>query len=476
LKLALLAFAAVNLIASCVPNTPTALPDAHLPSLYRGVEAQPSQSLANLPWQRFYDDPVLQDLIAQALQKNNTVQEAYAVILAARANLGITAGNQQPQVGATVQAPFQTNFGHTSSATPKTDFEPSGTVGVSYQIDLFGRLASATAAARAQVFSTIAAQNVVWSTLVSQVASAYFQLLELDATLDITKRTIKAREDNARLTKLRVDYGESSIQDFYQAEQALYETTEQLPLITEGIAQTENALSVLVGEYPHAIARGLPLDKQIAMPAVPATGVPSELLQRRPDVQQAEYNLVAADANIDVARKLLYPSLSLGANIGLSGVVVSGVKLPASLGPLAAVNGVFFGPLGLFSIVPQLTQTIFSGGRLRANVQLAKAQQQELTSAYLQTVLTAFQEVSTNVVAYKQQRAYREQADLYENASIGSTRVAFERYDQGQTSYLEVLNAQTRQYQADIALEQARLNERLALVQLYLSLGGGWQT
>jgi multidrug efflux system outer membrane protein len=472
-KLALALVAMLNLLASCIPSTPTNAPVSHLPPVYRGVDA-PRPSLADISWEKFYNDPVLVGLIRQAFKKNNTVGEAYAAVMQAQANLGIVAGNQQPQGSLGVQVPYVYNYGNKSSASPQTEFMPAATFGVSYQIDLFGKLASATAAARAQLLSSIAAQDTVRWTLVSQVASAYFQLLELDTTLDITNRTIAARKENLRLTKLRVDLGESSIQDQLQAEQALYETTEQLPLIVQNIAQTENAISVLSGDYPHAIARGLPLDKQVAMPAVPSAGVPSELLHRRPDIAQAEYNLEAADANIDVARKELYPSLSLGVNAGVSGTIVHGVNLPASLGPLASVNGIFFGPAGLLSAVPQLTQSIFSGGRLQANVSLAKAQQQQLTYSYLQTVLTAFQEVSNNVVAYNQQRAYTEQARLYTGSSIQSTKIAFERYDEGQTSFLEVLNAETREYQAELNLEQARLNERLALVQLYLSLGGGW--
>jgi multidrug efflux system outer membrane protein len=474
MKLALALGAVLNLLASCVPNTPALAPDSHLPAQYRGLEAQMLSSLADLQWQKFYDDPELQHLISLALVKNYTVGEAYAAVLLAQANLAGVAGNQQPQGGLTVAAPFQGNFGTKGKATPATEFAPSASVGVSYQIDLFGKLASATAAARAQLLSSVAAQNTVRWTLVSQVASSYFQLRELDAALTITQRTIKDRQEDVRLTKLRVDLGENSIQDLYQSQQALYQATQELPLIKQSIAQTENALSVLAGEYPHEIKRGLPLEKQVVMPAVPATGVPSELLRRRPDIQQAEYNLIAADANIDVARKELYPSLSLGGSVGVSGTRVTGVDLPAYLGPLANINGVFYGPTGLFSLVPQLTQTIFSGGKLQANVAGARAQQQQLTYSYLQTVLTAYQEVSNNIVAYDQQRAYREQVELNAKTSAASTHVAFERYDQGETSYLEVLNAQTNEYTADIALEQALLNERLALVQLYLSLGGGW--
>lgn len=476
MKLALATAFLLAVIASCVPNTPSQPPDSQLPAEYRGAAGETTISLAVSPWRKLYEDPVLQALIAKALQKNYTVQQAYAAVLAAKANLDIVAGNQQPQVGATVQAPYEVNAGQISRLTPTTEFGPNASLSASYQIDLFGKLASATSAARAQLFATQAARNVVYATLVSQVASAYFQLLELDAVKNITESTAAARKENVRLTQLRVDYGDVSIQDLLQAQQALYETTEQLPLILQSIAQTEDALSALSGEYPHSIARGLSLEKQIAMPEVPPAGVPSELLARRPDVVQAEYTLAAADANIDVARKELYPSLSLGASASVSGTIVNGINLPAILAPVANINDVFYGPQGLFALVPELTQAIFSGGRLQANVRLSQAQQQEAVASYLQTVLTAFTEVADDIAAYDQQRAYRVQVGLYDAASTKSLKVANERYEAGETSYLEVLNAETRSYQADASLEQAKLSERLALVQLYLALGGGWQT
>ncbi len=475
MKRALATTLGICLLTSCIPNTPTQPPDSHLPQVYRAPDG-PAASLAALPWQKVYDDPVLQALIAQALVKNDTVQQAYAAVLAAKANLQINAGDQQPQGGATVAAPYQANFGQKGNITPSNEFAPSASLSASYQIDLFGKLASSTAAARAQLLSTEEARNVLISTLVSQVASAYFQLLELDSVLAITKRTIVARTESVRLTKLRVDFGEVSLQDLRQAQEALYEVTEQLPLILQNIAQTENALSVLTGDYPHDIERGLKLDQQIEMPQLPPTGVPSELLARRPDILQAEFSLVAADANIDVARKLLYPSLSLGAGLGVSGTIVNGITVPAQFASLVNVNNVFYGPQGLFQLLPQLTQTIFSGGKLQANVQLAKAQQQAAAFSYLQTVLTAFEEVSSDAVAYDQQRAYRVQVGLYTAAALDSLRLANERYEEGQTSYLEVLNSQSRSYQAEANLEQAKLSERLALVQLYLALGGGWQT
>ena len=474
MKRASFALASVLALSSCLPNTPTAPPNAHVPATYRGP-ATDASSLGALPWRKLYDDPVLQALIEQALAKNYSVDQAYQSILEAQANLTIVHAGQLPVVGATVQAPYQNVQGERSALTPANAFNPEAALSASYEVDLFGKLASSTAAARAQLLATEEAENSLFAALVSEVANAYFQLLDLDATLEITKSTIVARQEDVRLTKLRVDFGESSLQDLRQAQQALYETTENLPIIEQNIAQTENALSVLTGDYPHDIKTGMKLEQQVQLPAVPPAGLPSELLERRPDIKQAEYTLVAADAQLDVARKLLYPSLTFGASAAVSGQIVNGIapQLPAVL--VNGINGVFTGPQGLFSLLPSLTQPIFNGGKLKANVQLAKAEQQQLAYAYLQTVQNAFEDVSNALSAYDGQRKYRVQVDLYEAASLDSTRLAQERYEQGETSYLEVLNSQTRSYQAEIASIQARLDERLALVALYQALGGGWQ-
>jgi multidrug efflux system outer membrane protein len=276
-----------------------------------------------------------------------------------------------------------------------------------------------------------------------------------------------------------VQGGESSMQDQRQSEQALYEVTENVPTLRQSIAQTENALSVLTGEYPHEIARGLPLQDQVQMPDVPQTGVPSELLQRRPDIVEAEYTIASAAGNVDVARKLLYPTITLGASaaVGWDKSNYDYSNLPPSLASsINPVTGLFYGPLGLFSILPQLLQPIFNGGKIKSQIHLAQAQQQQAAISYLQTVLRAFQEVSDDVTSYNESRARTVQLKLYQNASLDSVRLANERYDNGYTSYLEVLNAQTRSYQAQTSYAQGELNARLALVQLYLALGGGWQT
>lgn len=475
MKFVLALVALVQLIASCVPNTPSAPPDAQMPSVYRG-DASTAASMGNLPWRQLYDDPVLQDLVQKALAHNFNVEIAYTNILQAEANLGITAANQSVFVNGVVTAPYQATTGTKAPGTPSSEFFPSAGITADYQVDLFGKLASATGSARNQLLSTQAAFETVLATVVAEVAAAYFQLRELDQVLAFTQKAVTVREQNVRLMTLRVQGGESSMQDQRQAEQSLYEVSQNIPALRQSIAQTENALAVLTGDYPHDIQRGLPLEQQIKMPALPQTGVASELLQRRPDIRQAEYAIAAAAGNVDVARKLLYPSLTLGASAAVGGQIINGEALKAPIPILTPINGVFYGPLGLFSIVAQLLQPIFNGGKIRSQIHLAEAQKQQIAVSYLQTVHRAFQEVSDDITSYNESRLRTTQLELYERASLDSVRLAMERYENGYTSYLEVLDAQTREYQAQTDVAQGHLNERLALVQLYLALGGGWQT
>ena len=469
--------AVVQIAAACVPTTQKSPPDAQLPPAYRGA-ASTQASLGTVPWRTLYSDPMLQALIEKALIHNYDVELAYTNVLAAEANLGIVGANQAIFVNGIVQAPYDVTTGHKNPNCPSSVFTPAAGIEATYQVDLFGKLASATGASRERLLSTDAAKNTVLATAVAQVATAYFQLRELDEVLTYTQHAVVDRQEAVRLAKLRVQGGESSMQDQRQAEQSLYEITQNIPALRQSIAQTENALSVLTGDYPHDIQRGLPLVAQVRMPVVPQAGVTSDLLQRRPDIQQGEYAIAAAGGDVDVARRLLYPSLTLGAFAGVGGQVENGAfqDLPPSLASLAKVNGVFYGPVGLFSILPQLLAPIFNGGQIKSQIHLAEAQQQGTAIAYLQTVHRAFEEVSDNVVAYDQSGLRTLQLQHYLDASLDSVRLAKERYDNGYTSYLEVLDAQTRAYNAQIDVSQGELNQRLALVRLYLALGGGWQT
>ncbi len=458
----------VNLLASCMSPTPIVPPDAQVPATYRGP-ASTSASIAATPWEQLYPDPVLHDLIATALIHNLSVQAAYQNILAAEANVGVKSGAQKIQGNAQVQAPFIAAPGQLPATViigangeqAHTEFQPSISLGVSYEIDLFGKLASATAAARAQLLATVEARDAVTWQLIASVASAYFTLRAEDTELAVDRRNLSARKQNLDLVQARYEGGIASLQAVRQAEESYYQIAASIPEIQRQIALNEDAISTLVGSYPKDIPRGLELDQQIAMPQVPPAGVPSDLLVRRPDIMRAEANLAAASANVDEARAMLYPQLTLGAGAGVG---------------YTAINSVFYGPTGLFSIVPSLLAPLFNGGALKANVRLTQAQREGVVTSYLQTVQTAMQEVADALVSYDRLKDAGVQADLRTTAGVDATRLSNLRYEGGVASYIEVLDSQTRSAADEIASVQAHLEERLALVRLYLALGGGWQT
>jgi outer membrane protein, multidrug efflux system len=467
LKLVIGITMALRLLASCVPTTPVAPPGADLPASYRGTSTTTS-SIADTPWQKLYADPVLQGLIASGLAHNLSAAAAYQAILAARANVDINAGSEQPLVDAELKAPYAITEGQTpqtvilgsQGAAARSSLTPQVGVEISYEVDLFGRLASATSAARAQLLATQAARTAVQWQLVATIASDYFTLREEDAGLAIAQVTLTARKQSLDLVRARYEGGISDLQTVRQSQESYYAAAADVPAVGRAIAQTEDALSTLIGHYPEAIPRGLGLDAQIALPELPATGVPSALLTRRPDIIQAEATLAAASANVDVARKMLYPQLTFSSTAGVG---------------YTAINSTFYGPEGLFSIVPSLVAPLFNGGALRANVRLTQAQREQVAIQYLQTVQQAMQEVADAIASYDQLREQSAQADRQAMAAVDSVRLANLRYVGGVTSYLEVLDSQTRAYQAQVSALEAHLNERLALVQLYLALGGGWQ-
>ena len=445
--------------AFAAPPAPTPVPQ--LPPTYRGESAPGPASYGDLSWYQIFGDPVLQSLVDTALANNYNVLLAYQRIEQASAQLKVVGSQQAPQANATIQAPIQQINGNKPPTTPTGSFQPSAVLGVQYELDLFGALRNQTAAAAAQLLAAGWAQQVVYYTLVSGVVSEYFQLRELDEELQIAKDTVVARQANVDLVRLRLEGGVATLQDLRQAQIALLQATSAIPVIVQNTQQTEDAISTLIGTYPKEIARGLPLAAQIYMPDIPAAGLPSQLLTRRPDVQEAEATLIAANAQINVARAALFPQVTLGGQVGVAQQVL---------------NGIFYGPQGLYSAVATLVQSIFNGGGLKANVRVQQAVQKQAVVGYLQTVQGAMQEVSDSLIAYKQQREYRVQEALYTAAAVDSVRLANLRWAGGVTSYLEVLDAETRAFSAQIALAQADLTERLALVSLYQSLGGGWQT
>jgi multidrug efflux system outer membrane protein len=330
---------------------------------------------------------------------------------------------------------------------------------VIWNLDFWGKYRRQTEAARAQLLATEWGQRAVISSLVANVATAYFQLRALDNQLEISKRTLASRQQSLQLTQTLESHGGASGLDVSQAEQLVYTASETIPDLERRIQQQENVLSVLLGENPQSIPRGRTLTEQPVPQNVPA-GLPSELLERRPDVHQVEENMVAANAQIGVAKASFFPSLSLTGLGGLeSNVLHNFITQPSETW------------YGAFNV----SQPVFQGGALRSQLRLARANWQEATLSYQQTVQNALEQVSNSLVASQKDREYREQQELLTQAAQKTDQLSEVLYKNGGASYLQVLTSETNYFSAELNLVDAQLNERLALVQLYQSLGGGWQ-
>jgi multidrug efflux system outer membrane protein len=437
-------------------------PVVQTPTAYRDLSENPqlqtqAASYADLPWWQVFQDPQLQDLIRTALKQNYDLQFATERINAARAQVAITRSSLFPQVAAGgtftggKESNFQTRFNFLTLAADAT-----------FQLDFFGRLRRATEAARSELLATQAARQTVILTLVSDVASDYFALLQLDLQLQITHDTINAQTESVKLTKFRVDHGVATKLDVLQAKQTLDTANATVPDLERQIAQEEDAISILLGDYPHAVTRGLPLVGQPLPPAVPP-GLPSSLLERRPDIREAEQNLIAANAEIGVAKAQFFPQIELTGSGG------------GAFGRSSAFSSLMPTQLGIWSYGAQVTQPIFTGGALKGNLHLTESQYRQLLIAYRQAIQRAFGDVSDSLIGYEklhQVRVRQEDtvADLQE-----SVRLSNMRYKGGTTTFLEVLDGQRALFSAELTLAQARGNEYQSLVQLYRALGGGWQ-
>jgi multidrug efflux system outer membrane protein len=450
------------LLGACTLGPDYARPEVPLPAVFRGLDpaAPPGPgSLGDLAWWAVFQDEALQELIRTALAQNYDVRIAMARILDAQAQVVVTRSFQFPSIDGTAQAPYSTTFGDRPPLfTLENSFLPQGAVNLSFELDFWGRWRRATEAARAELVATEEARHVVLSDLVSSVAIAYFELRMLDLSLEIARRTVSLRQDSLRLVRLREEGGVVSRMDVYQAETLLSGALREIPDLERQIEQTENLISVLLGRDPGPIRRGLPLDGQISIPPIPA-GLPAALLERRPDVRQAEQQLVAANARIGVAKSEFLPRIFLLGNIGVTG----GVQ-----------NSVSFGPMGFFGIGPTMTVPIFNMGRVQAGVDSAEARVQESVARYQQAVQQAVREVSDGLVGYRKRQAARAEQEALVQVLRNATGLSNIRYDGGVTSYLEVLDNERQLFDAELDLARARRDELLAVVVLYRALGGGW--
>ena len=401
----------------------------------------------------------LQDLIRTALKNNYDVRIAATRVEQARAQLGITRADQFPSVsvGGNVTSVQNPAIGPIP-AYEVTQGQVTGSA--SYNFDFWGKYRRATEAARATLLANEWAQKEVMATLVSNVAASYFQLRQLDLELEIAQSTLQSRKDSLQLTQTLEQHGINSLLDVRQSEQLVYTAATEVPDLERQITQQENAISVLLGNNPGDVPRGLKLTEEPHLPEVPA-GLPSALLERRPDVRQAEANLVAANAQIGVARAAYFPQISLTGTAGYQS---------------PSLTDLFTGPAGLWNLVGGVTQPIFEGGRIKNGVRLAEAQHQQLTLSYQQTIQGAFRDVSNALVAYRKTREFRVQQEQLAAAARDAAHLSELRFKAGTTDYLEVLTNETNAFSAELGLAQAQGNELLALVQLYQALGGGWKT
>ncbi len=460
---------AAGLLGGCAVGPNYARPTVPVPVNFRTPEPLPAaqaESLADLKWFEVFKDEELQELTHAALKDNYDLRDAVARVEEARANLGITRSNQLPQ--ASVSGDLQiTRLSRDGSLPLPTTFVPSqnrnwgqGSLNLlSFEVDLWGRLRRSTEAARANLLNAEENRKAVVTTLVSDVATNYFSLLQLDYELEISQRTLETRRESLRLVQERQGGGVATLLDLRQAEQLVSSAAQTIPTLQQQIGQTENQINLLVGKNPGEVVRGRKFIEQEMPPEVPA-GMPSSLLERRPDIRAAEQALVAANANIVVAKAAYFPQLSISGLLG---------------GQSTQLASLFSGPHSAWSFIPQVSQPIFAAGRLKNGVKLAEAERDSAVTQYEKTIQTAFSEVSNALIAHQRTRESRVEQEALVTALQDRTRLAYVRYRGGVDTQLNALDADRDLFQAELSLAQIRLNELLSVVQLYKALGGGWQ-
>ncbi len=464
--------ALVLLVAGCNVGPKYKRPAVAAPDAFRGpddatVASAAAASIGDQKWPEVFREPELQALINEALTNNFDVRIAAQRILEQEAQVKITRSNQFPQIsaggtGAGIDYPSGT-FGSGSTSNSSTVADPlvigSFNLSTTWTPDFWGLYRKQTDQQRALLLNQQWAQRAVRVTLVQQIASAYLQIRALDRELEITRQTVKAREDSVKLTTTLADGGSAPLSDLRQAEQLLYTATSQIPALEQSIQQQENAISLLLGRNPGPVTHRDP-NALTPPPQDLPTGVPSQLLERRPDIQQTEAQLIAANAAIGIARAQFFPQLTISASAGVGGdsfpnIFSTGSKTIYGFGTLA--------------------QPIFTGGKLRGQLQLSQEQEKELVVTYQKTIAGALRDVSNALIASNKQRAARVEQEKLVAAAQDATRLARMRYQGGATSYLEVLTVDTNLYTAQLNLATAQGNEALTLVNLYAALGGGWQ-
>ncbi len=453
------AIALVLLLSGCKVGPNYKRPVVVTPDQYRGVapdlSGQPAaQPFAEMQWEAVFQDEALRALIKEALTNNYDMQIAASRIVQAQAVVGITRANQLPSVSGGAGVDYQRNAAALNGPTIDS-------VGISlnYIVDFWGKYRRATEAARAQLLASTYARGIVQTTLISNVAIAYFQLRQFDDQLDYAQKNVDADTDIVRINTIRYKGGDTAITDVYQADLLLQQAQAQIFNSQQSIAQAENQISILLGRNPGPITRGIALVDQPHLATVP-TGLPSALLERRPDVRQSEETLVAANANVGVAKAAFFPQISLTGQFGAAST---------------ALTSFLQGPATVWSLGGEVLQPLYAGGAITSAYKLAWAQRNESELIYKQTVLNAFGDVANSLVGYNQSRLFRMKIEEQTNTYLETARLANVRYSGGVTSFLEVLVTQQQFFTSELALASAWNTEMQNYVQLYQALGGGWQ-
>ncbi|MDO9367559.1 MAG: efflux transporter outer membrane subunit [Sphingopyxis sp.] len=442
---------AVALAGCAGPHVATTAVAPVAPAAAWRTDAGPAAALQH-DWWRSFGDRALTALVDRALVDNSDIGVTAARVREARANVALARAQTLPAIDAALGAGRSRSVSAFGQPSEQNFAQPQ--LQIAYEVDLFGRLADQKSAARDSYFASEAARDSVRLSVAAAVAANYVTLRSLDARLDIARATVSARSESLRIAKSRVGSGYSPKLELEQA-QAEYDATAQIvPQIELAIARTEDALSLLVGDTPQAVTRGETLDR-LAVPLVP-DGLPSDLLRRRPDVAQAEYQLAATDKNLAAARKRFLPQLRLTSTAG------------------AAFSSLLNDPISIWSIGGSILAPIFQGGRLTAQADAAAAQRDQAAFVYRRTALTAFREVEDALAAVRLIDRQILFAQSQRDALAEGLRLATNRYREGYSPYLEQLDAQRGLLGAELSLVQLRADALAARIQLFQAMGGGW--
>jgi multidrug efflux system outer membrane protein len=453
-------------ISGCAVGPNYERPLVKPPATFRGADATAAggESLADTRWADLFRDPVLTDLVNNALKSNYDMRIAAERVLQARAQYGVTRSAAVPALDAAgdFSANRNSQVGANKLIPPGVNSDVSYSqlgFGLGWELDIWGRVRRLKEAELAQYLASEETQQAVTLTVIADIASSYLTLREFDLELEIAQKTRGLAEDSLRLTRLRQQQGVATGLDVSQAEQFLRSATAQIAASERAIAQAENALSLLTGRAPAVTPRGSTLEELVAPVEVPV-GLPSALLERRPDIRAAEHSLIAANAQIGVARAAYFPQISLTGFLGSQS---------------RALTDLFTGPARQWNLSPAANLPIFNMGRVRNGVRLSEANQREALVRYERTIQTAFREVSDSLAGFHETSEQHEQQQLLVGALRESNRLSRLRYQGGLDSYLQVLDAQRNLFQGELVEARLRRDVLLSFVQLYRSLGGGWQ-